>query len=174
MPHNLMNIMPDFEGWAVDFLSQRIRSHLRAFEWGGGWSTVWLGARCLSVVSVEHDAEWHQEVKGRLSKHGLTNVKLLHIPQEQGDHDYADYVAKILWYPDEHFDIVCVDGRNRAECIKNAMTKLTQPGGMLVVDDYPRAQYQEALQLMDGWHRVLFYRGKETMATGVWFRPEGE
>jgi len=165
-----MTISPDFQGWAVEFLNLHIGPHFRAFEWGSGWSTVWLGARCASVVSVEHDREGYAIAKGRLRQYGLANVELVHVPRGG---DYADYAAKVLDYPDGHFHVVCVDGRNRAGCIRNALKKLVRPGGMLVVDDYPRAQYQEALQLLDGWSRALFWRGSEILATGVWFRPVG-
>jgi len=166
-----MTIGPAFQGWAIEFLNPRIEPHFRAFEWGSGWSTVWLGARCASVVSVEHDAEWHATAVGRLREYGLSNVELVHVPKGGGY--YEEYAAKVLEYPDEHFHIVCVDGRNRSGCIRNAMAKLARPGGMLVVDDYARAEYQTALQLLEGWSRALFYRGSDIMATGVWFRPEG-
>ena len=166
-----MNESPAFQGWAVEFLNPRLGPTSRAFEWGSGWSTVWLGARCGSVVSIEHDAEWFAAVKKRLREYGLKNVELFHMPKDRGASEYADYADAILGYPDERFHIVCVDGRNRAGCIRNALGKLARPGGMLVVDDYPRAQYQEALALMSGWSRALFWRGSEIMATGVWFRP---
>ncbi len=162
-----MTITPAFQGWAVEFLNLHLGPQFRAFEWGCGWSTIWLGAQCASVVSVEHDAEWHAIAVRRLREYGLTNVDLVHIPGG----DYVDYAARISDYPDGHFHIICVDGRNRAGCIRNAMPKLVRPGGMLVVDDYPRAQYQDALALMDGWSRALFWRGSEILATGVWFRP---
>jgi len=167
-----MTTGPAYQGWAVDFLNPRIEKHFRAFEWGSGWSTIWLAARCASVVSVEHDREWFQDAESNMRRYGVgENVSLLHIPKDRGASEYAYYADVILGYPDEHFHIICVDGRNRAGCIRNAMVKLVRPGGMMVVDDYPRAQYQEALQLMDSWSRNLVYRGTETMATGVWFRP---
>ena len=171
MTLNPMTTGPAYQGWAVDFLNPRIEPHFRAFEWGSGWSTIWLGVRCANVVSVEHDAEWHATAAQRLQEYGLGNVKLFHIPKEQGASEYADYADAILAYPDEHFHLICVDGRNRAGCIRNAMVKLARPGGMMVVDDYPRAQYQPALRLLDGWSRALFNRASEIMATGVWFRP---
>jgi len=170
MARDPMTIGPAYQGWAIEFINPRIEPHFRAFEWGSGWSTIWLGARCESVVSVEHDPEWFKVTEGRLKQYGIENVQLMLVKQ---GHDYLEYADAILHYPDEHFHVVCVDGRNRAGCIRNAMAKLARPGGMLVVDDYPRVQYQEALALMDGWSRALFWRGKEIMATGVWFRPEG-
>jgi predicted O-methyltransferase YrrM len=164
-----MTALPAYQDRAIELLNPRIQPHFRAFEWGSGWSTIWLGARCESVVSVEHDPEWFKDTEANLRRYGVENVELVLVKR---GHEYQEYADHILSYPDGHFHIVCVDGRNRAGCIKNAMAKLAKPGGMLVVDDYPRAQYQEALALMDGWSHVLDYRGMEHRATGIWWRPE--
>lgn len=133
----------------------------RAFEWGAGGSTLWLSQRCATVISIEHDAEWHAQTGDELAKWGIENVTQVYRPLGLG------YAGAILDYPDEAFAVIVVDGRERAQCLANAMGKLA-PGGVLVLDDSERAQYQEAMGRLDGWERHDFeYAGKRTT---VWRR----
>lgn len=84
---------------------------------------------------------------------------------------YEDY---ILMYPDTHFDLVIVDGRNRAACIANAVAKV-KPGGWFVLDNSEREQYQAAIVAhLAGWERYDFVSqggGYKGWATTVWRKP---
>jgi hypothetical protein len=54
--------------------------------------------------------------------------------------NFEDYVKVIDIFPDRLFDIILVDGRARAGCIKHAVTKLKK-GGYLIVDNSERKEY---------------------------------
>ncbi len=65
----------------IDFLDERLNRSLALFEYGSGNSTLFFAARVGSVVSVESDPRWYEEV----SKNMPDNVKLV-----LGDPDDAE------------------------------------------------------------------------------------
>ena len=124
----------------------------RVFEYGSGASTVWLARRAAAVTSVEHDAEWYQLVQSRVSSlPGLCPVDLRHIaatpdPDGRGEYrsdkavaqslDFADY-AKSIESAAPPFDLIVIDGRVRAACLRHAVSCLA-PDGMIVFDNSPK------------------------------------
>lgn len=137
-----------------------------SFEWGSGGSTLWLSQRTLGVTSIEHDMGWVEQGEAELKKYGIGNVSLV---LRALDADYVEYIDS---YPDEHFDIIMVDGRRRADCIRHAIPKL-RCGGALVLDNSERAEYQEAMKLIDNWERHDWCSGNsEGWSTTVWIKPQ--
>lgn len=136
----------------------------KSFEWGSGGSTLWLSQRTKSVVTLEHDLEWMLKTQEELTKYGITNVMLI---LRKLDNGYVEYIDA---YPDEHFDIIMVDGRRRSDCLRHAMPKLKR-GGALVLDNSERAEYQKAVNEID-WSRMDWDSGySEGWVTAVWRKP---
>ncbi len=152
----------------IDELAERVDSRWRVFEYGGGGSTAWFLDRGAEVVTVEHDARWADALARDLGGERWT---LLRRPAEDGFGSYVDAVSD---YPDGYFDIVVVDGRERARCLLAARSKV-RPGGWLVLDDSDRARYAEAADSI-AWRRrdvIGFAPAKPTLAyTTVFERPE--
>jgi hypothetical protein len=146
--------------WVEDFLRHR-PGEVSAFEYGPGASTVWLARRCRRVAFVEHDPRWWPtmqaltaglpHVEGRLVEGGAA-------VQGAGDGggqvcrsgrlghqglDYAGYVGAIRQARGP-FDLIVIDGRARADCLREAMAHL-KPDGVIVFDNADRARYQAAL-----------------------------
>jgi predicted O-methyltransferase YrrM len=149
-----------------DFLAEK-EGAARVFEYGSGASSVWLGRRAKQVHSVEHHGDFVQFLHSALSD--VRNVNLRHVvaPQRGDDArvqsqrhghaglDFADYVASI----DEVgglFDLIVVDGRARAACLRQAIPHLA-PDGIVVFDNSNRPRYREAI-LTSGL-RVTRHRG---------------
>lgn len=160
---------PYFIHEAILKLEELIEPGWTVFEWGSGSSTLWLGADMLvkSAVSLEHDREWYEKTRAELERYVVDNVEL--ILAELGG-PYETYISR---YPMECFDLVLVDGRNRATCLCNAIPHLA-PGGLLVLDDSDREQYQPGVALLAGWQSWGYvsqggwYRGK---TTSIWSKP---
>ena len=109
---------------AVKFLSDYLKSSDRVAEFGSGRSTRFFARRCASVLSFEHNPEWHQCVETSLAAEGMTNV------------DYrlrlnASYYEDITNEPDNSFDIALIDGVFRGDCALNALPKLRK-GGLIL------------------------------------------
>src|ERR1019366_2881355 len=43
----------------IDFLTNCLRPDMTVFEFGSGGSTIFIARRVRTVVSIEHDPEWH-------------------------------------------------------------------------------------------------------------------
>lgn len=152
----------------VDELEARLQPGMRVFEYGGGGSTLWFLDRGLDVVTVEHDATWSRILESRVDSSSWTLLV------EPLGADGAGYVDAISAYPDDHFDLVVVDGRYRSRCIGAALTKV-QPGGLLVVDDVDRPRYAAALDSV-AWPRtdvIGFAPAKPSLSyTTLFVRPD--
>jgi hypothetical protein len=161
------NAIPWIAFTAIDFLNQFIEPPMRVFEYGGGGSTIFFASRVRNLVTIEHNRKWFEglrkemekntEVKwtGRLiepevaaSTKGLNKANPDHY--YSGDESFRDcifrqYALSIDEYPDEHFDVVLIDGRARPSCLKHSMAKVTK-GGLLILDNADRPYYLECLQ----------------------------
>lgn len=161
------NAAPWFVHCSIEFLEGRFIPGWRCFEWGSGGSTIWLAELGGEVASVEHNDEWYLRVDGWLTQYGLSDKVELNYIQLTGG--YADFILK---YPDNHFDLIEIDGRKRAACTGNALPKL-KPGGILIVDNSEREQYQESLAAVKRWEHVDFFSGNsEGWTTSVYFKPK--
>jgi hypothetical protein len=147
-----------------DYLQQRDKKDVRVFEYGSGGSSLFFLKHAGMVVSVEHDAAWFEKVKQVVHARALTGWEGLLIgpePLEAGngtdrrkdnpldyvseDPTYAQfqwrrYASAIDRFPENHFDIVLVDGRARPSCLYHSLRKVKQ-GGLLVLDNAEREYY---------------------------------
>lgn len=151
----------------IDELEDVVGPSARVFEYGGGGSTLWFLDRGAEVVTVEHHAGWADALEEQVPPERWTLLR-------RSDADaYADYVAAVSAYPDESFDVVLVDGRERVRCAVAAAPKV-RPGGLLVLDDSDRDRYAPAGEAIT-WPReqvVGFAPAKPTLAyTTVFRRP---
>lgn len=108
---------------AIDFLRGLDYSGRRVLEFGAGSSTLFWAARASEVHSVELDARWLE----RLRPHAPANVRLHHEPDPAR---YAECVAPQLG----RFDLIVIDGAERARCAAAALRRLA-PGGAVVLDN---------------------------------------
>ena len=131
----------------IDKLERYLADGGDVFEYGGGGSTLWFAAHATRVVTVEHHEGWFAELQAHTAD--LPNVTLLHGSDADG---FRDYVAAIGAFPDESFDVVVVDGRERVRCVLEAMPKVRR-GGWLILDDSDRERYAPAFEALRGWPR---------------------
>lgn len=121
------------------FFSERLRNDLVLFEYGSGASTVYFSQKVKKVVSVEHDEQWYSKV----SKSLPDNVSLV-LQELDGNERYCRTIQQF----NDEFDIVMVDGRDRVNCIKQSVGKLSGRG-VIVLDNSNRDRYKEIF-LWDG------------------------
>jgi precorrin-6B methylase 2 len=144
---------------AIEVVERHLRDHPGAnvFEFGSGASTVWAARRAGRVVSVEHDASWFPLVQQRLQ--AFPHVELRHVgaddppdadpiyrstkPRSRGQ-SFKSY-ATAIETAGGPFDLIVIDGRARAACLKHAVSHLA-PGGMIVFDNSHRRPYQSAIE----------------------------
>jgi predicted O-methyltransferase YrrM len=122
---------------AIDILGARVQRHHRVFEFGCGNSTLWWANRCESVHSVEHDEAWHRKLQAQVP----LNVRLEFMALEY-DGQYSKAANQ-----GPPYDIIVVDGRDRVNCVRNAVEALTEQG-VLVLDNSEREEYAAACELL--------------------------
>jgi hypothetical protein len=157
---------------AIDLLRAHMRDGLNVFEYGSGGSTLFWLRWNVDLVSVEHDPEWYEVVRGRLPSERAVDYRLVE-PEPAADAnrllDPADpltyataddtlrartfrrYATQIDGFPDGHFDLVLIDGRARSSCIHHAAPKVRR-GGLLVLDNADRPYYLASQRhVLDGF-----------------------
>lgn len=151
----------------IHLLDDRLHSGLRLFEYGSGGSTAFFADRVGSVVSVEHDQRWIDELTPTLK----SNVTLLH---QRLDED-GRYAGSINDAGGE-FDVVLVDGRDRLHCLRRAIEAVSETG-VIVVDDTERDRYAAAADeaVAAGFRRLdlvgLRPGGVRNSMTSILYRP---
>jgi predicted O-methyltransferase YrrM len=173
---------------ANEILEGMLRPTDRCLEWGAGDSTTWLGARCASILSVEHDPTWYQKVRGELVQQGQDpdSVQLLSIEPADRPAE-TPYVRAVDAFGDGELDVCFVDGEHRPTCITEVMPKLTS-GGLLIVDDvhgyldHPShcVYSREGIgHLSDAWRDVyaqlgtwrMIWTGDGYSDAAIWIKP---
>ena len=146
---------------AFYYLDDFIEPGFKVFEYGSGSSSHYFLKKKADLVSVEHDVYWYEKVKLFLEDKGFDQFFLkLIVPEEKNEtasppilssrdtrflgSDYSKYASFVKSYPDEHFDIILIDGRVRIECLKYAIGKLKK-SGILIFDNSERKDYRPSL-----------------------------
>lgn len=181
---------------SIDFLKTILNKNSRVFEYGGGGSTLFFVKSAAEVVTVEHNKEWFAILSDVVKIKSISNWQGNLILAEKGDlvavadkanpdhfssgdigsfgFNYKKYVTHIDQFPDLHFDIISVDGRSRASCIKHAIPKV-KVGGYLLVDNSDRDYYltafdevliREFFVVIDGFGPTPY--SKDFTRTTIW------
>lgn len=149
---------------ALNYLQEHIQAESRVFEFGGGGSTLFFCKRVAEVVTVEDNAEWFKILTEVVQNKHYQNWKGFHVSPEKiaglenkshenpanfksgsksldlASMSFEQYARSIDPFPENHFDIILVDGRARPSCIQQALPHLKK-GGLLVVDNTERPYY---------------------------------
>lgn len=122
----------------IDFITHRLNTTMDIFEYGSGNSTLWYATKVNTVTSVEHDIVWFQKIEETMPKNVNINYKNL---------IYNGEYSKFPNTLDNKFDIIIVDGRDRVNCMKNAICSI-KDNGVIVLDDSERQQYKEGIDFL--------------------------
>jgi hypothetical protein len=152
----------------IDFITERLTKDISLFEYGSGYSTLFYAQRVRQVTSVEHDKEWYDQMKSTIPSNAELIFKEL---VYGGEYSQTPVKGKVK------YDIIIVDGRDRANCCIRSFEALT-PNGVIVLDDSERSEYKAGTDFLieKGFKRIdfwgispgLFYK----KATSVFYRPD--
>jgi hypothetical protein len=101
----------------IDILNKTLNKDLSLFEYGSGSSTLYFSKYVNRVVSCEHDVEWYKKVKSSAPD----NVRCIF-----KEHDINGKYCRAITEQNDFFDVVIVDGCDRANCVKQSVEKLTE------------------------------------------------
>ena len=137
----------------IQFLHHSIDRKMKVLEFGAGGSSIFFLKRGVELFSIEHEKIWISEVKKRLAPVQLSkwspnlvssNNPKTNIPKPE------DYLSPLKNIKNASLDVVLIDGRHRVESIKQSMS-LIKGGGILILDNSDRVDYQEAFTLLTDW-----------------------
>lgn len=130
---------------AVYFLDRFLEENPDAavLEFGSGASTLWLAKRTRNLVSLEHSSQWSEYIQRELSKNNDCHPVDYLLYQRP-------YGTVCENYPDEFFDLILVDGRDRVNCIMHSI-RVLKKGGILMLDDAHRRRYRNGVKLLKDW-----------------------
>ena len=123
---------------ALHFLEPRLTKDMSVFEYGCGYSTLWWAKRVRKVVSCEHDRAWY----GKISSLAPPNAEVIYLEHE-ADGAYGRCAAEY----GESFDIIVVDGVDRANCGRRSVETLTR-SGVMIWDDAEQPAFAEGQALL--------------------------
>lgn len=159
----LDNKIPWLTYLAIDWLEKNLRKEMVVFEWGSGGSTLFFAKRADRVVSIEHDELWHTNMMKILENEKASNCECLLVMKSGKGVEavddaviFKDYYQAISKYPDNHFDIVVIDGKARNECAEASKYKV-KSGGIIIFDNSERKLYKTGLDIFKDWHKKEFY-----------------
>lgn len=154
---------------AIIFFKKHLTKEMAVAEFGSGFSTLFIAPKVKQLVSVEHNKTWHKLVCDKIKMMNISNVDYKYIPQEEPKvqdkplflkdfdideyeydyrQDYVAYFSALNEYPDEHFDIIIVDGRARPECVFSSYKKLKN-GGLMILDNSERERYKIVFEMLN-------------------------
>ncbi len=123
-------------------------------EYGAGRSTCWWAEKARFVVAVEANPEFFISVRAELNERKLNDkahVCLAEVNEGEQDIELQSEYINAPWrtyaferkHPGQYtgpwdcaFDVIVVDGVLRYECIKAAISALSDCGGKLIVDNW--------------------------------------
>ena len=158
---------------AINFIKRHLRPWHNVFEYGSGGSTLWFARNSNSVLSVESDSDWHNQVCSRLTSRGIKNASCeLHpisgdSPSAFQSDSFFRRIEVSTW------DVILVDcycgfsasryGLTRPYALEIALHHL-RPGGIVILDD--SWMFKSSLEPKAGW-RVEDFIGLGPCRYGV-------
>ena len=108
--------MQGFTELEKQFIKEFISPDVVMLEFGGGGSTLEFGKVCKRYYSIEGDRLWFEMVRRETAE--LPNVHLYFVPHGVAHTDSYDPVsyAEFSMNLNERFDVVLIDGADRALC----------------------------------------------------------
>lgn len=120
------------------FLEQRLDPEMSLFEYGSGFSTLFFATRVGSVTSIEYNPAWFDQISRQVP--GNASVRFC-ASDEDGNY------CRMVHADARNYDIVLVDGRDRVNCVRQAVERLGSRG-VLILDDSQRGRYRDAVIFM--------------------------
>lgn len=155
---------PWFHPAVTAYLATLIRPDWVVLEHGCGGSTLWLADLAKEVVSVEHDPTWLEAIKAAAP----VNVSL-----------YPATRTAAAFVPGA-YDFIMIDGERGARIDwMNRAPSLCKPGAIVLVDNYNRAEYAEAVRKLSAAaeHMITFETnpvGHLNAVTALFRMPGGQ
>jgi hypothetical protein len=136
---------------AIQLLRAKSFAGMRVLEFGAGQSTIWWAQRAESVISLESDAKWYEFITPQLPRNAAIHLVDIRLTEFEG-----------LVPAAETFDVIIVDGLDRAIAARKSLGSLAQDGIFILDNAEIHWADDRSWPIMDllhdaGYMRVDFY-----------------
>ena len=136
------------------FFMNHLNSNMKVLEYGSGQSTKEIAQKVKSIISIEHQTNWYNQLVNDIPN----NCKLiLKTPDlhyiEGGDCGTYEQFKSYIELPINYgpYDLILIDGRARVSCA-SIVHKMANEDTLIFIHDYHREEYKECgkyLKLID-------------------------
>ena len=150
MNENKDKYPPIWSSAAIQYVESILSLNMRAYEWGAGYSTIWLSRRVQIIYSMEHNLYWFGKINEIIETENIQNIVMLY--HGLTEVMYLKHI-QFLFESDKKesgkfFDFVSINGRDRVRCASQGVNVLRK-GGILMVDDSEREHYRAIFSLKE-------------------------
>lgn len=143
--------LPWYTYSAIDFLRHREFKNKKILEFGGGQSTLWWAERADSVLTLEGDKDWFDQIKSGMP----SNVDLHHVSMLSKEENVSAVEAILAKQEASKYDVIIIDGLYRFEMIQVALTHLNEHG-VIICDNAEGYNFYQGFK-ESGLQRVDFF-----------------
>lgn len=125
------HVKPWWTPGTIQEVEKILTPDMHVWEWGSGYSTIWMAHRVAFIVTMEHDQHWIETVINT-SREEEVNGKVQVIHKDYRTKEYKESILRMR----RDFDFIIIDGHpeTRVECLGLAMSKVKK-GGYILFDD---------------------------------------
>lgn len=136
------------------FFMNHLNSDMKVLEYGSGQSTREIAQKVKSIISIEHQPNWYNQLINNVPNNCNLILKIPDMEYIEGGHcgtyeQFKNYIeAPIIYGP---YDLILIDGRARTSCA-SIVNKMTNKDTIIFIHDYHREEYKECekyLKLVD-------------------------
>lgn len=181
---SVVSVGSNCEPWiareCIFVLDHILSNNYDGLEWSSGSSTIWLGYRIKSLISIENSYEWANRVRNITYRLNLQSKISIHYISHDEIHTcrndskyisskqlcFKTYVTSNIT-ENKIYDYISVDGRARTGCILRAIKLIKPKNGILVLDNSERSRYKWAInKIPNKWSRFDFYYSQSVVT--IW------
>ena len=136
------------------FFMNHLNSDMTVLEYGSGQSTKEIAQKVKSIVSVEHQVNWYNQLINEVPNNCKLLLKVPDTEYIEGGYcgtyeQFKSYIESPIKYGP--YDLILIDGRARVSCA-SIVHKIAKNNTIIFVHDYHREEYKECekyLKLID-------------------------
>jgi len=138
-----------------DFFLSHLTKDMRVLEYGSGASTLAIAPLVKEIVSIEHDANWYNQIREKLPINAKLYFAKPNNPDYQDDGTLEDFKNYVL-FPADHdlgkFDLIFIDGRARVACA-SVCREMAHENTLVFIHDFNHPE--------EKWRRQEYYAAEQ-------------
>ena len=134
-----------------NFLFSHLNNNQKVLEYGSGESTLEISKIVKTVLSIEHQKKWYEEISKKIPSNVDLILREPNLPYiEGGNCGTYDQFKEYVDYPLNHgpFDVIFIDGRARVSCA-SICNKISNKDTLIFVHDFDLKNRKEYIPILD-------------------------